>query len=409
MQEMEIKPQKKALFILVSVIVIAASFVFGAFFGYSNRPGIEKIAGLSNKEAGKTADVDFAPFWKAWGIIQEKYVASDKIDQQKMVWGAIQGALNSLGDPYTMFFPPEEKKLFDSEIKGNFEGVGMEIGVRKGILTVIAPLKGTPAYRAGIKPGDKILKIDDKVTNDMTSDEAVRLIRGEKGTKVKLLILREGKDQPKEITLTREAINIPVIETEKRPGGIFIIKLYNFSENSAPAFQNAMREMYFSGSKKLIIDLRGNPGGYLESAVDIASWFLDTGKVVVREKFKSGEETLYRSRGYLPFKNLPIVVLADKGSASASEILAGALQDYKVAKLVGEKTFGKGSVQELADVTGDTSLKVTIARWLTPNGRSISENGLDPDIEVKQTENDDAKGTDAAMEKALEILKNSPS
>ncbi len=403
---MEIRGRSRAIFIAITVAVIVVSFALGAFFGYSHRSELEKIGGIKNGASGKPDDIDFEPFWNAWAIIGNKFAGSDNIDRQKMVWGAIQGALNSLGDPYTTFFPPEEKKLFDSEIKGSFAGVGMEIGVRKGILTVIAPLKDTPAYNAGIKSGDAVLKIDSKETAGMTADEAVRLIRGERGTKLKLIILPLNKDKTRELTLIRDIIKIPIIETKKEKNKIFVIKLYSFAENSANEFRNSMRDMYFSGSNKLIIDLRGNPGGYLEAAVDIASWFLDTGKVVVREKFKSGEEQLYRSRGYKPFSSLMIVVLVDKGSASASEILAGALQDYGAAKLVGEKTFGKGSVQELVDVTNNTSLKVTIARWLTPNGRSISQNGLDPDVKVDQTENDDTKGIDKAMARALEILES---
>ena len=403
---MEIRGRSRAIFIAITVAVIVVSFALGAFFGYSHRSELEKIGGIKNGASGKPDDIDFEPFWNAWAIIGNKFAGSDNIDRQKMVWGAIQGALNSLGDPYTTFFPPEEKKLFDSEIKGSFAGVGMEIGVRKGILTVIAPLKDTPAYNAGIKSGDAVLKIDSKETAGMTADEAVRLIRGERGTKLKLIILPLNKDKTRELTLIRDIIKIPIIETKKEKNKIFVIKLYSFAENSANEFRNSMRDMYFSGSNKLIIDLRGNPGGYLEAAVDIASWFLDTGKVVVREKFKSGEEQLYRSRGYKPFSSLLIVVLVDKGSASASEILAGALQDYGAAKLVGEKTFGKGSVQELVDVTNNTSLKVTIARWLTPNGRSISQNGLDPDVKVDQTENDDTKGIDKAMARALEILES---
>ena len=377
----------------------------GTLFGYSQRPEMEKILTIFNKETEKPSAVDFEPFWKAWRIVEEKYAAPDGIDPQNMVWGAIQGALGSLEDPYTVFFPPEEKKLFESEIKGNFEGVGMEIGTRKGILTVISPLKGTPAYSAGVKAGDKILKIDDKETLELTTDKAVRLIRGQKGTQVKLLLLSEGKDEPREVSITRDVIQIPTTETEKR-GDVFIIRLYNFSERAPSEFRKALREFVTSGADKLVLDLRNNPGGFLEVAVDTASWFLDTGKIVAREKFKSGEETLYRSRGYKPFENLPLVVLVNKGSASASEIVAGALKDHGAAALVGEKTFGKGSVQELVAVTDETALKVTIARWLTPNGNDISQNGLTPDVEIKNTEEDDARGRDAQLEKAIEIVQN---
>ncbi|MDP3785021.1 MAG: S41 family peptidase [bacterium] len=403
------KPGKpKVFFVIAAILILMATFALGAFFGYEKRPEVEKVRNIINPEAPPAREVDFGPFWKAWRLIDEKYAAPDGIDHQKMVWGAIQGSLRALDDPYTAFFPPEEKKLFESEIRGNFGGVGMEIGIRKGILTVIAPLKGTPADAAGIKAGDKILKIGDKETIDFTTEEAVRLIRGDKGTVVKLLILSEASDKPREVSVTRDTIRIPTLETDKKEGGVFIIKLYNFSAEAPDQFRSALRQFILSGSDKLLIDLRNNPGGFLEASVDIASWFLDTGEVVVRERFKSGEEQLYRSKGYNPFKKLPLVVLVNKGSASASEILAGALKDHGVAKLVGEKTFGKGSVQEVLSVTDDTSLKVTIARWLTPNGQDISKNGLAPDIEIKVSEDDATKGKDLQLERAFEILKNWP-
>lgn len=395
---------RKIIYIVISLTLFGGIFIGGAFFGYANRPGIEKVSILFNKESSKPAEIDFSPFWKTWNIIESKYASNDGKDSQKMVWGAIEGLVGSLADPYSAFFPPQEAKQFQEDMQGDFGGVGMEIGIRKGVLTVISPLKGTPAEKAGIKAGDKIFKIDDKITADMSVEQAVRLIRGEKGTSVKLTILHKDAEKPAEITIIRDIIQIPVLDTEKKPDGIFIIKMYNFSGNSMNIFRNTLREFVFSGSNKLILDLRNNPGGYLESAVDIASWFLPVGKVVAREKFSNGEETIFRSKGYDIFENLPMVVLVNEGSASASEILAGALQEHGVAKLVGTKTFGKGSVQELIPITSDTSLKLTIARWLTPNGKSISEQGLEPDIKVEMTDKDIEDKKDPQMEKAIEIL-----
>lgn len=395
---------KKITYVAAAVALIAGVFAGGAFFGYSQRPAVEKITGLFNKETPKPANVDFSPFWAAWNEINSKYVSKDKLDDQKRVWGAIQGMVESLGDPYTTFFPPEEARIFKENISGDFEGVGMEIAVKKGILMVVSPLKGTPADKAGIKAGDKILKIGDKITTDMTADQAAQLIRGPRGTDVKLTIFRDDQDKPIEISITRDVIKIPVLDTETKPGGIFIIKLYNFSGNSASAFRNALREFITSGNNKLILDLRNNPGGYLELAVENTSWFLPAGKVVVREKFANGDEELYRSKGYDIFENLPMVILVNEGSASASEIMAGALQEHGIAKLIGEKTFGKGSVQELVQITPDTSLKITIAKWLTPNGHSISDEGLNPDIEVKLTPEDFETNKDPQMDKAVEII-----
>jgi len=397
---------KKLGVYIASAIILAVVFLGGVLIGFSNGPEIEKAKTVFNKETGKSPEIDFAPFWKAWNILHEKYAKENsEFDDQKLVWGAVQGMANSLGDPYTVFFPPVEKKSFESEVKGSFEGVGMEIGMRKNILTVIAPLKGSPSEQAGVLPGDKIFKIDDKETMDMTIEEAVQLIRGEKGTVVKIIILREGEDETREIKITRDTINIPIIDTEIKPGKIFVIKLHSFSENSPNAMRVALREMINSGSDKLVLDLRSNPGGYLEASVDMASWFLPMGKVVAREQFVGGKETLYRSKGYDIFNKLPMIILVNQGSASASEILAGALSEHKTAKLVGEKTFGKGSVQELVPVTNETALKITIARWLTPNGISISKEGLKPDYEVKLTKQDFEAGRDPQMEKALELLR----
>lgn len=397
---------KKSGVYIVSAIVLFTVFFGGVLVGFSNEPEIEKVKILFNKETGKSPEIDFAPFWKAWNILHEKYAKENgSFDDQKLVWGAVQGMTNSLNDPYTVFFPPVEKKSFESEVKGSFEGVGMEIGMRKNILTVIAPLKGSPSERAGVLPGDKILKIDNKETMNMTVEEAVLLIRGEKGTVVNIIILREGEDETREIKITRDTINIPVIDTEIKPGKIFVIKLHSFSESSPNAMRTALREMINSGSEKLVLDLRSNPGGYLEAAVDMASWFLPMGKVVAREQFVGGKETLYRSKGYDIFNKLPIIILVNQGSASASEILAGALKEHGKAKLVGEKTFGKGSVQELVPVTSDTALKITIARWLTPNGISISKEGLKPDYEVKLTKEDFETKRDPQIEKAIELLR----
>lgn len=399
---------QKTVWLAGAVITVGVVFVFGTYVGYEQSPSIDKILSVAGKkESPALSDqkIDFEPFWKAWRVIEEKYVTSDGLDRQKMIWGSIAGMAGSLDDPYTVFFPPAEKEIFDSEIRGDFEGVGMEIGIRKGVLTVIAPLKGTPSYKAGVKAGDKIIKIGDKISSDLTLDEAVRLIRGPKGTEVVLTILRGNEDKTREIKIVRDVIQIPLIETESRDNGIFIIRLFSFSEKSPSAFRQALRQMVESGADKMIIDFRNNPGGFLEAAVDIASWFLPPGKVVVKEDFGKGQETIHRSRGYNVFNNVPVVILVNGGSASASEIVAGALQDYGVATLVGAKTFGKGSVQEMVPITAETALKVTIARWLTPLGRSISENGLAPDVAVEAGDENES-AVDPQLDKAVEILLN---
>lgn len=391
------------------------TFFSGYSYGsFAKDAEYKQLASIVNKDGlgadKKPNDVDFTPFWKAWEVINEKYVptnstTTDKTGDQDRVYGAIEGMVKSLGDPYTTFFPPAETKEFNETISGQIEGVGMEVGIKDGILTVIAPVKNTPAYKAGIKAGDQVLFIDELSTQGLSSEEAISHIRGKKGTSVKLTMLHTGAKEPYVVDIIRDVINMPTVDTETR-NGVFIIRLYSFSAISPELFRNALREFYESGTNKLIIDLRGNPGGYLEAAQEMAGWFLPMGKVIVTEDFRNEKDRIvFRSKGPNPFENIKIVVLIDGGSASASEILAGALHDHGVATLVGTKSFGKGSVQELVDITDKTSLKVTIARWLTPNGISISHNGLVPDVEVKLDEKKYLENkTDTQLDKAVEIL-----
>ncbi len=399
--------RRKIIIASLYILAISGIFLFGIYVGYQRRPETDKVAGVLNKENSALTQADFEPFWKTWNLINEKSPSAENVSDQDKIYGAISGLTSSLNDPYTVFFPPGEAKSFEDSVNGEFEGVGLELGIKDKFIVVVAPLKDTPAYEAGLKPGDKILKIGDTLTADLSIEKAVKLIRGKGGTTVRLTILRDGNGAAKEITLTREVINIPALDTEIRSDGIFVIKLYQFSLNSAELFQKALQEFSNSKSSSLVLDLRGNPGGYLDAAVDMASWFLPTGKAVVVEDFGGKEKKkVYRSKGYDVFgKNLKMIILVDNGSASASEILAGALQEHGVAKLVGEQTYGKGSVQELIDITPDSSLKITIAKWLTPNGVSISEKGLMPDYVVPITKDDIAKMKDPQMEKAVDLLK----
>ncbi len=395
----------------VGIIVIMVLVASGASYhlGRLEAKSLQVPMGIINSDVPISASTtDFALFWKVWTLLDDRFASSktEKITDQEKLYGAIKGLAEAYGDPYTTFFPPAETKEFESEIEGSFQGVGMEVSLKDSILTVVAPLKNSPAEHAGIKAGDKILKIDSTVTTNMTVDQAVKLIRGPKGTSVTLVVLHADSDVPVEISIVRDTINIPTIETKQLQGGIYMIRLFSFSAQSADLFKDAIKSYVQSGNKKLIIDLRGNPGGYLDAAVDIASWFLPGGNVIVTEEFKSGaENTYHRSKGYnIVPSDHAIVVLVDAGSASASEIVAGALQEYGRATLIGTQTFGKGSVQEYMKVSTNTSLKVTIARWLTPKGVSISEGGLKPDIEVKVTPADREKKVDAQLNKAIEIL-----
>ncbi len=390
---------------IAGVVVLIAVFIIGFYTGQNK--SITNI-NSSTTNTGIVTQEQFAPFWKTWQILNQKDVNSTSTTDQDKIWGAIKGLANSYNDPYTVFFPPVQNAMFQSDISGDFGGIGMEIGIKDGNLVAVSALKDTPALAAGIKSGDIILKIEGTSTQGMPVDQAVNYIRGPKGTTVSITFLPVGAKEPIVRKITRATINIPTLDTLTLPGGIFDIKLYSFTSQSPELFRNALRQFVLSGDHKLILDLRGNPGGYLDAAWDMASYFLPAGKLVVTEDFGTkGSPNVFKSKGYDVFNsNLKMFILVNNGSASASEILAGALSEQGVAKLVGTKTFGKGVVQELIPITDDTSLKVTVARWLTPNGHNLSHDGLDPDYAVS-----DASSTptnDIVQNKAVDLLNQLP-
>ena len=328
---------------------------------------------------------------------------------QELEYGIIKGYVASYKDPYTIFFPPKEAKSFTENVKGSFGGVGMNVGMKDGNVVVVSPLKDSPAMKAGIKAGDIITAVNGTSTLQMSSDEAVNMIRGEIDTVVKITVLHKNAKAVSEITITRKEIKIPTLDTEKK-SGVFVIHLYNFSGESPELFRNALNDYITSGLPYLIVDLRGNPGGYLEAAVNMASYFLKEGQVVVSERQGKDETVVnHRSTGIAGIPTTTkVVVMVDGGSASASEILAGALKDQGIAKIVGEKSFGKGSVQELVNFSDGSSLKVTIAKWYTPNGINISESGIKPDVEVAvatTTPKGYKEPYDAQLLKAIETVK----
>ncbi len=394
----------------LAVLLATATFFSGLQLGSGTKLEANVFSFFSRSpEISADNSIDLGEFWNVWKLLDEKFVSSTStkpLTTEDKVRGAIEGLVHSYGDPYTIYMPPEDASMFEEDISGNFSGVGMEVGMRDNIVTVIAPLPDSPAEKAGIIAGDAIIRIDEKSTEGMGIDEAVRLIRGEKGTEVTLSLFREGDTEFREVKVMRDTISIPTSKTEEK-GDVFIISLYSFNAISEAEMQSALRKYVESNKKKLVLDLRGNPGGYLESAVAIASYFLPVGKVVVRESFGSNlPEQVYRSSGRELGSHAPerLVVLVDGGSASASEILAGALKEQGVATVIGSQTFGKGSVQELLNLDDGSSLKVTIARWLTPNGVSISNGGLAPDIEVARTPEDRTAGKDPQLDAALEFL-----
>jgi carboxyl-terminal processing protease len=408
---------KKYISFPILIVLLAVIFGLGFFVGQSSQPSVEKVEGLANKQLGQSSLVDFSLFWDAWHLIEEKYVDRDNLNRQGMIYGAVSGLLKSLDDPYSVFMEPTESKKFIDDMGGSFEGIGAEIGMRKGILTIISPLEGMPAQEVGLRAGDKILKIDDTLTADLTLDEAVNLIRGPKNTEVFLLVMRDEWDETKEIKITRRTIKIPIIKCEmlasageadgadEKEKNIAYIQFYHFTENAPKEFEKVVNQILDAQAKGLILDVRNNPGGYLEVAVDIVSWFLPKGELVVAEDFGNSQRNEHRSEGYNALAGLPTVILVNEGSASASEILAGALRDIKEIKIIGQKTFGKGSVQQLEKLKDGSSVKITVAKWLTPAGLSICEEGIIPDVEIELTDEDINEMRDPQLDKALEVLK----
>lgn len=395
--------RSKAAALSAAIFLGLLLFTSGFFLGTSTTGA----AAITSPE-----QVDLSLFWQTWKVLDEKYVngtttgATSTNQVTERVYGAISGMVDSLGDPYTVFLPPEENEAFKEDIRGDFGGVGMELGIRDGELTVVSAIEDTPAKKAGILSGDKITRIEGTDVKKYSIDQAVKRIRGDVGTQVKLTVYRPSNKKTYDFTLTRARIQVPTLNTEVLPSGVFVIKLHNFNANSPELFRDGLKKFISSKSDKLILDLRGNPGGYLDAAVSISSWFLPEGKVVVRESFGGkAADKIHRSRGYNVFNDkLKMVVLVDKGSASASEIVAGALSEHGRAILVGETTFGKGSVQELVTLSGGSALKVTIAKWLTPNGHSLAEGGLEPKIKVELTDKDREAGKDPQLEAAVKYL-----
>ena len=364
---------------------------------------------IKNKE-GK--NIDFSLFWETWEKVEQKYIDEAKLDPQKMFYGSIKGMVAALGDPYTFFLTPDENKQTKDELGGKFQGIGAQLGLKENRIVVIAPLKNSPAEKAGLKAGDLVIKVDGESTKEWTLTQTVSKIRGEKGTKVTLTIERTGVE--KDFTITRNEINVPSIELTFENGkgkSVAHLKLNQFGDNTNEEWDKTIETIAARWNNSqisgMVLDLRGNPGGYLESAVYTASEFLDQGLTVVTQETTDLDSQVYKVRRAGKLLDIPLVVIIDQGSASASEILSGALRDHKRAKLVGMKSFGKGSVQEALDLTDGAGLHVTIAKWILPEGDWINGTGIEPQIKVENTVDEGntiTSDTDKQLKTAIEEL-----
>ncbi len=395
-----------------SFLMLVIIFWIGFEFGHVNaiKNNSEQVVPLKDAQIENTQkeqEIDFSLFWEVWDLLKEKYVDADSLDAKNLLYGSIDGMLKATGDPYTTFFDPKETQEFNEEIEGSFEGIGAEIGMKDEILTIIAPLKGAPAEIAGLRAGDKVLAIDGKSTQDMTIDSAIDLIRGPKGSEVVLTIYREGEEGTLDISIRRDVINIKSVEFEKKDGDILYISLSLFGEDTVKEFNAALKEVYKENVKGIVLDLRNNPGGYLDGAISVAERMLPKGKTVVIEEDAQGKRNETYASGLDVASQIETVVLINEGSASASEIVAGALKENRDnLTLVGKKSFGKGSVQQLIDLGDNMAVKITVAHWLTPHGNQINGKGIEPDEDVDLTLDDYKNKKDPQLDRALDILKN---
>lgn len=390
------------------IVFVILVFAFGVWvgqnvalpFGKQNEP----VFRILNKNAPLGVQVDFAPFWNVWDEITANYLERSKLDPKQLLYGAISGMVEAVGDPYTVFLNPEENRDFELSLYGTYEGVGIELDVRDGKLVVLAPIEGSPAAKAGVRAGDAILEINGVDSSTLTVRDAVKKIRGKAGTSVKFKMSRDGKTF--DVEITRAQITIKSVEYKDLGQGVAQVKIIRFGSNETEKeWGEAVNKLVAGGFKKIILDLRNNPGGLLETAVTVSGDFVPTGTTVMLEEDSSGKKVPLNSKEDPRLANVKLVVLINKGSASASEIVAGALRDIRGVQLVGETSFGKGTIQKPENLSDGSGLHITIAKWLTPSGFWVHKVGLKPDVEVKLTEDDIKNNRDPQLEKAKELLK----
>lgn len=402
-------PSSKPLFSFMLAVVV---FLVGIGVGYVAAPTVggpiddgDGVAELLNVDRGKDHtgnDVDFGLFWQVWDEVKTRHV-DQPVNEVELLYGAVAGLVAGTGDPYSIFLDPSTTEEFLSEINGSFEGIGIEIGIKNEKLTVISPLKGSPAEAAGLLPGDRIAAVNGMDTAFMSLNEAVQEIRGERGTTVSLTIERESEDELFDVDIVRDVIHIESVQwefVEKKGTQIAVIAITNFNSDTTAAFMEAVNDVVLKQPDAIVLDLRNNPGGFLDASIEIASQWVTDGDVVVYEEDSAGQKSPYTAEGGSPLASYPTLVLINGGSASASEILAGALKDHGFAEIIGTTSFGKGSVQDYQLFDDGSSLKLTVSRWLTPNEARIDGVGIYPDYEVDRTAEDFSSDRDPQLDAA---------
>ncbi len=402
-------PRKgKTMWAILTLVFVIVSYAGGYQMGHKGYVFVPKDFKVVNQDK-LPQTVDYGLLTDAINVLNNKYI--DKpVDQQKVLYGAISGAVSSLGDPYTDFFTPKNLNNFQTNLKGSFSGIGASVGKQNDNVVIIAPLAESPAEKAGLKAKDIIAAVNASSTVGWSVDQAVEQIRGPKGTTVTLTIVR-GQEKAFDVKIVRDEIKVKSVQwkyedhtVDGKTKHLAIITVSQFGDDTTPLFNQAVNDILKKSVDGIILDLRNNPGGYLQSAVDLASNWVSLDTTVVTEAHSDGSNQAYKAQGNNRLTPIKTVILINGGTASAAEILSGALHDYKIAKLIGEKSFGKGSVQELVNLKDGSAIKVTVAKWITPGGVNLNHNGLDPDTAVKLTEEDVNAGKDPQMEKAIEEI-----
>ena len=378
---------------IAALLAFTMAFVSGYLFGRSEPAGgplafldvLQPATARATEDGVLSADEQqrFRVFWETWRVVEREFYDKNQIDHQKLIYGAIKGMVDAVGDPYTIYQTPSQREVSDTDLRGSFDGIGIQVDMKDNRLTVVAPIEGSPAEAAGFRPGDIVLEVDGKSLAGKTLNDTVGLIRGQRGTSVTLTILRPGSNDPVPISVVRAEIKLKSVRARMMDDGVGYVRISSFSATTGAEMSAAMKDLMTQAPRGLVLDLRNNPGGYLSTSVDAAAQLMDPGSVVLYQQSGNGDRKTYRTEGGGTAAQLPVVVLINKGSASASEIMAGALRDNGRAILVGEKSFGKGTVQNVHELSDKSGLRVTTAQWLTPSEKPIQGVGLTPDQAVE--------------------------